>query len=516
MLMDALRDKMKLIIYIVVIAFVGGGTLVYLNYGNTGVNQSQVNAQNSEPIATVNGAEISHRAFQSQVNQTLSQMKGQVPDSKVLSLKKRVLDQLIDRKLIEQEIEKRDLTDKISDEKVEERLDKIVKNSQFKSKKALENRLKKAGRSLDDIRGQLKQSLAMQKLFDEVLKDIKVTDEEIAQNFEEVSASHILIKTEDKSDQEAKAKAEKVLDKLDSGKDFSKVAQEYSEGPSAKRGGKVGSFGHDSKMVASFEEAAFDLEEGEISDLVKTKFGYHIIKVTDKKEAEGEEFKKQKGKIENELLNNKRKAAFNKWISEQNDKAEVVINSNEIKGYQDQQDENYEQAAKNYRSALNENGQASYLYYNLAQVYQQQDKNDKAIETYQEAINKYPKQTNFYNSLASLYQEKGDKDKAISTYKNALEKNKDNANLHLALGELYRKEEMKDKALEQYDKFSKLAGDNLMAHYRLYSVYKKMGLKEQAKTEMEKVKEIQAKKQKQQQKNKNKVIQKNNKQQNSN
>ena len=507
MLMDFLRDKMKLIIYIVVIAFVGGGTLVYLNYGNMGgTNQSQANAQNNSPIATVNGAEISNRQFQSQVNQTLNRMRGRVQESQVLSLKKRVLDQLIDRQLIEEEMENRGLMDEVSDEKVEARLDKIVQDSQFNTREELKQRLEQAGRSLDQIRNQLKQSLAMQKLFDEVLKDIEVTDQEVKDNYEEVSASHILIKTENKSNQEAKDKAQEAIEELESGTEFSKVAQEYSEGPSAKRGGKLGSFGR-GKMTAAFEDEAFKLDVGEISAPVKTKYGYHVIKVTDKKTAEGEEFESKKSEIKNKLLNKKKKAAFDKWISNKRDEAEIVINSQEIKGYNAQQNENYEEAVMNYNQALEDNSQASYLYNNLAQAYQQQDKTDQAISTYQEAIEKYPEKASFYSALASLYQKQDQTDKAINLYQEALNKNKDNANLHLALGELYRKEEMQDKAIAQYDKFSKLSGDNLMAHYRLYSVYKKMGLTEKANAEMKKVKEIQKKKQQQQQSKKQSIEQ---------
>jgi parvulin-like peptidyl-prolyl isomerase len=515
MLMDLLRDKMKLIIYIVIIAFVGGGTLVYLNSGgNAGVNQNQVNAQNNEAIATVNGSEISNRDFQAQVNQTLSQSRGQVSDSQVLSLKKRVLDQLVDRKLIEGELEERGLVKEISEEKVDQRLDKIVKDSQFKTREELASRLKQAGRSLEDIRGQLKKSLAMQKLFDDVLKDIEVTDEEIAGQYEEISASHILIKNEEKNDKAAKEKAEEALEELDAGQDFATVAKEYSEGPSAKRGGKLGSFSQ-GKMVPSFEEVAFDLEPGEISDTVKTKFGYHVIKVTDKKEATGEEFEKKKGEIKKKLLNSKKKEKFNSWIADKKDKAEVTINSKEILGYQAQENEEYATAVSNYKAALEENSKASYLYYNLATAYQKQDKVEKAIDIYKEGIEKYPEQTNFYNSLASLYQDDGQTEKAINIYEDALKKNKDNANLHLALGELYRNQDMKDKALEQYDKFSKLSGDDLMAHYRLYSVYQKMGMKEKAQTEMKRVKELQAKKQQQQQQ-KQQQLQQQQKQQSSN
>ena len=86
---------------------------------------------------------------------------------------------------------------------------------------------------------------------------------------DKVHCAHILVKTE----QEAKA----VLDRLNKGEKFSKIAQEVSSCPSGKRGGDLGTFSR-GKMVREFETAAFELQKGQISPIVKTKFGYHIIK----------------------------------------------------------------------------------------------------------------------------------------------------------------------------------------------------------------------------------------------
>lgn len=88
----------------------------------------------------------------------------------------------------------------------------------------------------------------------------------------EVKASHILVKTEDE--------AKRILEELKKGASFAKLAQEKSECPSKKKGGDLGWFGR-GKMVPEFEKAAFALKKGELSGIVKTKFGYHIIKVTD-------------------------------------------------------------------------------------------------------------------------------------------------------------------------------------------------------------------------------------------
>ncbi len=90
----------------------------------------------------------------------------------------------------------------------------------------------------------------------------------------QVKASHILVKTE--------GEARKILEELKKGANFAKLAKQFSECPSKKKGGNLGWFGR-GKMVREFENAAFSLKKGEISDIVKTQFGYHIIKVTDTK-----------------------------------------------------------------------------------------------------------------------------------------------------------------------------------------------------------------------------------------
>jgi peptidyl-prolyl cis-trans isomerase D len=102
---------------------------------------------------------------------------------------------------------------------------------------------------------------------------------------EQVRASHILLKTAGKKDEEVKAKAEQVLKEVKAGGDFAALAKKYSEDEgSAKNGGDLDYFSK-GKMVPEFDEVAFKLQPGEVSDLVKSQYGYHIIKVTDKKPA---------------------------------------------------------------------------------------------------------------------------------------------------------------------------------------------------------------------------------------
>ena len=102
---------------------------------------------------------------------------------------------------------------------------------------------------------------------------------------EQVRASHILLKTEGKDDAAVKAKAEDVLKQARAGGDFAELAKKFSEDTdSAKNGGDLDYFGR-GRMVPEFDQAVFAMQPGTISDLVKTQYGYHIIKLVDKKNA---------------------------------------------------------------------------------------------------------------------------------------------------------------------------------------------------------------------------------------
>ncbi|OSX53506.1 peptidylprolyl isomerase [Anoxybacillus ayderensis] len=146
------------------------------------------------------------------------------------------------------------------------------------------------------IRNMVKLDLLRQKA---AMEDIKVSDEELKKYYNEykpkVKASHILVDDE-KTAKEIKAKLEKS-------EDFAKLAKEYSKDTgSAQNGGDLGWFGP-GKMVEEFEKAAYALKVGEVSDPVKTQFGYHIIKVTDKEKKKS--FDEMKEEMEYEVKKSK-------------------------------------------------------------------------------------------------------------------------------------------------------------------------------------------------------------------
>jgi peptidyl-prolyl cis-trans isomerase C len=129
-------------------------------------------------------------------------------------------------------------------------------------------------------------------------------------------ASHILVKTEG----EAKA----ILDELAGGKSFEDLAKEKSQDASAQKGGDLGYF-TTGQMVPEFEKAVAKMEVGQPGEIVQTQFGYHIIKVTDKKDAQAQEFKDVAAKVKNDLLLNKKRNLFDKMVEDLKAKSNVKI-----------------------------------------------------------------------------------------------------------------------------------------------------------------------------------------------
>jgi peptidyl-prolyl cis-trans isomerase C len=135
------------------------------------------------------------------------------------------------------------------------------------------------------------------------LDTVTATEEDAKKFYEEnkekfvrpmtVTASHILVDTEEKADE--------IYAAIEGGKDFAEAATEFSSCPSKERGGDLGPFGK-GQMVPEFEEAAFAMEVGKVSSPVKTQFGFHIIKLTDKTEEGTSPYEEVKAQIEQQLV----------------------------------------------------------------------------------------------------------------------------------------------------------------------------------------------------------------------
>lgn len=147
-------------------------------------------------------------------------------------------------------------------------------------------------------------------------------------DYREAKASHILIKVSpDASDQEkadAKTKMQAILKEARGEADFAELAKKHSQRPSASQGGDLGYFTR-GQMVKPFEEAAFGLQPGQISEIVETRFGYHIILVQDKKPKRQLKFEEVSGEIEKALEDEQFDIALQKWLKPLREKATINI-----------------------------------------------------------------------------------------------------------------------------------------------------------------------------------------------
>lgn len=248
----------------------------------------------TEVVAAVNGQNISKE----ELYQAMEKQVG-----------KQSLDNLITAKLIEQQAIKANVT--VSDKDISDEVEKILKS--FPSEEQFNSMLAQYNMTLVDLKDQLKTQLQIKKIFD---PKIKITDEEMKKYFtdnkdkysvpEQVRASHILVNTKEEADQ--------ILGELKNGADFTKLAKAKSQDPGSKdQGGDLGFFPR-GKMAPEFEQAAFALNKGELSGVVKTQFGYHIIKVVDKKPAVVPTFAEKKEEVRDQLLNDKLKEQVPEWL----------------------------------------------------------------------------------------------------------------------------------------------------------------------------------------------------------
>ncbi|MGL5713115.1 MAG: peptidylprolyl isomerase [Paraclostridium sp.] len=279
-----------------------------------------------EPVALVNGTEISLECFEKTAatyKESVEKIYGESTWEQEIGegikykdeLKKVILDQMIQEEVIYQEAKKENLEAKEEDINTKfNELKESISNDEEYAKFLKDN-------GIDDefLKYQLIKDMSIQNYKEKFDKETEVSDNDMKKYYEEnkdkyieneVKASHILISTvddktneplSDKDKKEARKKIEEIYTKVKAGEDFTELARQYSQDEySAVNGGNLGFFGK-GKMVVEFEETAFSLEKGEVSEIIESQFGYHIIKVTDKKYKE-HSFDEVRDDIKEQLL----------------------------------------------------------------------------------------------------------------------------------------------------------------------------------------------------------------------
>jgi peptidyl-prolyl cis-trans isomerase C len=291
-----------------------------------------------DPVAVVEGHAITKAELDTALGNVL-QAQGipasQLPEDQRLQGYHIVLDDMI----IERLIADRAASEKVSDEEVAAQFDKLKSN--FGSEEELKKQLEKAGQTEDKVKTGIRERLKQQHWIDDQVKGkVDVTDAD-AEDFykknpeqfkspERVRASHILIAVPEDAKPEVVAQKQKaaqaIADRVKKGEAFDKLAKELSEDPSAKQNSGDLNFFTKDQMVPEFSKAAFSMKKDEISDPVRSSFGFHIIKVTDRKDAETVTFEKAKPQLMAYLKQQKKSAALEKIVQDIKAKADIKVN----------------------------------------------------------------------------------------------------------------------------------------------------------------------------------------------
>lgn len=260
-----------------------------------GAKESQKTGQT---LAEVNGTVITTGDFMKEVENLPPYLKSmaETPEGK-----KELLDTMVVREIMLQQAQKDGL------DKSKEVVDKL---EELKKRVVIEAYLKKKIEAEANI-----SDADLQKFYDQNKEKFKTGDQ--------VRASHILVKTE--------KEAQDILGQLKKGGNFEELAKKYSIDAAGAKGGDLGWFGKGS-MIPEFEKVAFSMKEGQLSGVVKTKFGYHIIKLTGKRPAGIRPFAEVKDQIKAALLPEKQQAVFQKVKDDLKKSAKYSIKEDVLKG----------------------------------------------------------------------------------------------------------------------------------------------------------------------------------------
>jgi len=295
-----------------------------------------VSDKDEAAVAVVEGTKIYERDLQ----MTIREMRRQFGDKESAkespeALRRKALDQFLAVELLYQEGKALNLPE----------VDKQVgamwtaAEKQAGSKEKFEEQLTKEGMTMEQARDNIKKNIYVRAVINQKIHPlVKVSDAELQAAYqanlekyrhgELIGARHILIQvpkdaTEEQKKQ-AKEKIESVLKEAQAGKDFSELAKTHSDCPSKTRGGDLGYFGK-GRMVPAFETAALALKEGEISPVVETQFGFHLIQVYGKKPPGITPLQEVSQQVEAQVKNEKFQKTVNEYVADLRKKAKVEI-----------------------------------------------------------------------------------------------------------------------------------------------------------------------------------------------
>lgn len=295
-------------------------------------------------VVTVNGQEITEKEVSEETAKRMAGQQKRMPQGVALppnfeqQIRSRVVDMKVEQVLVSQAAAKHNVT--VTDEQILEEIKKIA-GQKGQSLEQVEQEIAAWGMTMEDLMGQIRLQMQTRALMEAVSPEVAVTEADAKkfydenpsyfENDEQVRASHILCGKRGITEAEYPAELEKIKAaqaRLEAGEAFEDVAKDVSTCPSSAKGGDLGFFGK-GQMDPAFEKAAFELEVGQTSGIVKTSFGYHLIKVTDKQEAGKVPFEEVKEKIMEYLTQQQQKTAWTEYDKAMHDNAVIEYSAEE-------------------------------------------------------------------------------------------------------------------------------------------------------------------------------------------
>jgi peptidyl-prolyl cis-trans isomerase C len=286
-------------------------------------------------LARVNGEDVKKADLDRLVKNMELSANQPIPADRRDEILRKALDQLVTYTVLSQETRNRKVT--VTDAEIDGNLKQM--QSQFPSPEEFSKALAARGMTMDRLRSDARIDMSINRMMEaEVANTPAPTDAQTREFYdknpdkfkqdEAIRASHILIPAEEKADEatkkKARAEADDVLKQLKAGADFAELAKKHSKDSSAAQGGDLNFFPK-GQMVPAFDQAAWALKPGQISDVVTTPFGYHIIKVTDHRAASTVPFDQVSGRIKEYLGQQQKQERAQAFIETLKQKAKIEV-----------------------------------------------------------------------------------------------------------------------------------------------------------------------------------------------
>jgi len=436
-------------------------------------------------VAQVGGYKVDRLDFEQRFKRLVQQQPGGMDIPQQAYARYQLLDNIIEHHLLVEAAKGAGI--KILRNEIDQRIDNIADSSisnRFPDQKMLHTYLKRKGISYQDYhdqirkaleanRDQLQEAMLLEKLENGIKSQIQVTEETVKDAYRQVKARHILIKpkrtaketssenasspseqqespgntaSDQTAKQQARQKAQELLEEIKQGADFAELARKYSDDPaSAKQGGELGWFGHQ-QMVKEVTNAAFALQPGQVSDVVETPFGFHIIKVEDKRLNLPKDFEENKQRYISQQQSYQKQTAWNQFISNLREQAHIEVHDPELRA--------------------------------MGMV--MKGRQQEAIALLEEAIQNDSSNLTAMYTLANLYQQQGDLTNAIKYLQQLIQQQEgaSSAQVHLELGKLLRKQGKQEEAIQQFADASDWAAafqyQNYGVHTELKRIYEEV------------------------------------------